>query len=76
MNTSLDPWDQLHPMISLQNTDPNGFGNLNLRIKESHLRVVFLIAQGNKKTNCPSNNLSFSIRLLNQAFQEASHEVF
>ena len=76
MNTSLDPWDQLHPMISLQNTEPNGFGNLYQRIKESHLRVVFLIAQRNKKTNCPSNNLSFSILLLNQAFQEASHEVF
>ena len=75
MNTSQDPWDQLHPMISLQNTELNGFGNLNLRIKESHLRVVFDSAR-KQKTNCSSNNLSFSIRLLNQAFQEASHEVF
>ena len=32
MNTSQDPWDQLHPMISLQTTEPSGFGNLNLRI--------------------------------------------
>ena len=51
--------------------------NLNLRIKESHLRVVFLIAQMKKKTNCLLNNLSFFLfGLLNQAFQEASHEVF
>ena len=41
MSTSQDPWDQLHPMISLQTTEQSGFGNLNLRIKVSHLRVVF-----------------------------------
>ena len=40
MNTSQDPWDQLHPMISLQSTEPNGFGNLNLRIKETKRQIV------------------------------------
>ena len=59
MNTSQDPWDQLHPMISLQNTEPNGFGNLNLRIKESHLRVVFFDSARKQKDKLSFQQLVF-----------------
>ena len=49
--------------------------NLNLRIKESHLRVVFDSAK-ETKDKLFFQQFVFSIRLLNQAFQEASHWSF
>ena len=49
--------------------------NLNLRIKESHLRVVFLIARKQKR-QIVLPWFVFLIDFLKSSLQEASHEVF
>ncbi len=70
----LDPWDQLHPMISCRIRSRIWFFWENeLKNYETTSGGFFSIAQSETKRQIVLPTiLSFSIRLLNQAFQEAS----